>query len=190
LKAHQELAPRPPSHFAPTPVPRAIDEIVLRAIAKVPEHRFEDASSFSRALWAVVARLRPVAIPSTWKPPRAPEATPLLGTATPLDSSPGSSVPTAATVRAPRFDERPTVVYRPDELAQLAGHSEPRIERVERPASRGLEGRSDSERGSVRSGRGNARDVVRSVTQSVYGTGADDERRAEARRGARSRRSL
>ena len=123
-------------------MPREIDEIVLRAIAKIPAQRFDDALSFSRALWAVVARLRPVAIPKAWNPPRAPEVTPLLGTATQAHALQGPSVSTATTVRAPRFDERPTVVYRPDELAQLAGPSEPRIARAPRPSKRRLGARA------------------------------------------------
>ncbi|WP_437722901.1 serine/threonine-protein kinase [Sorangium sp. So ce861] len=52
--AHCEREPPPPSRFAPQPIPPALDRVILRAIAKAPEHRFQTADDMD----AAVRRLR------------------------------------------------------------------------------------------------------------------------------------
>jgi serine/threonine-protein kinase len=51
LEAHVWILPERPSHFAPQPIPPAIDEVILKALAKRPEHRFPSAHAFAEALW-------------------------------------------------------------------------------------------------------------------------------------------
>ncbi|MGK4001699.1 serine/threonine-protein kinase [Sorangium sp. So ce1036] len=52
--AHCEREPPPPSRFAPQPIPPALERLILRAIAKAPEHRFQTAADME----AAVRRLR------------------------------------------------------------------------------------------------------------------------------------
>ncbi|KYF97957.1 protein kinase, partial [Sorangium cellulosum] len=52
--AHCEREPPPPSRFAPQEIPAALDRVILRAIAKAPEHRFQTADDMD----AAVRRLR------------------------------------------------------------------------------------------------------------------------------------
>ncbi|WP_437646010.1 serine/threonine-protein kinase [Sorangium sp. So ce362] len=47
--AHCEREPPPPSRFAPQPIPAALDTLILRAIAKAPEHRFQTAADMEAA---------------------------------------------------------------------------------------------------------------------------------------------
>lgn len=58
LRAHQEILPPPPSSVAPDAIPAALESVILRAIAKNPEHRFADAAAFARALDLVAPSLR------------------------------------------------------------------------------------------------------------------------------------
>ncbi len=53
-KAHVFKKPEPPSHFAQQPIPDRLDGIVLRAIAKQPEQRFQSAAEFSAMLSRVL----------------------------------------------------------------------------------------------------------------------------------------
>jgi eukaryotic-like serine/threonine-protein kinase len=50
LKAQSEEEPQPPSALAPQPIPEAIERVVLRALAKPVDERFEGAASFSAEL--------------------------------------------------------------------------------------------------------------------------------------------
>jgi eukaryotic-like serine/threonine-protein kinase len=50
VKAHSEREPEPPSRYAPDFVPRELDEVVLKALRKQPEDRFQRAEDFERAL--------------------------------------------------------------------------------------------------------------------------------------------
>jgi beta-lactam-binding protein with PASTA domain/predicted Ser/Thr protein kinase len=54
---HLSEPPRPPSSLVPSIAP-SLDAIVMRALEKAPEHRFEDADAFLRALEAERERLR------------------------------------------------------------------------------------------------------------------------------------
>jgi len=63
-RAHENETPQPPSAVAVHPVPRELDEIVMRAIAKRREHRFPSAEAFRAALLGVAAR-------TTASPPQA-----------------------------------------------------------------------------------------------------------------------
>src|SRR5215207_2635332 len=49
LRAHRELPPRPPTALNPE-VPAAIEKVVLRALEKKPERRFNTAADFLRAV--------------------------------------------------------------------------------------------------------------------------------------------
>lgn len=57
LKAQIGKEPRPPSTFAPVPLPPELDTAVLRALAKRPAERFPDAAAFARALRAAARQL-------------------------------------------------------------------------------------------------------------------------------------
>ncbi|WP_437966405.1 serine/threonine-protein kinase [Sorangium sp. So ce260] len=48
--AHCEREPPPPSRFAPQPIPAALDALILRAIAKAPEDRFQTAADMEAAV--------------------------------------------------------------------------------------------------------------------------------------------
>jgi hypothetical protein len=50
VKAHSEREPEPPSRHAPDFVPRELDDVVLKALRKQPEERFQCAEDFERAL--------------------------------------------------------------------------------------------------------------------------------------------
>ena len=50
MTAHAKEMPRPPSAYAPQPIPRALDETILRALAKYPEDRPASAAAFAEEL--------------------------------------------------------------------------------------------------------------------------------------------
>jgi len=61
LDAHARRTPEPPSAHAGEPVAAELDQIVLKALAKAPDERFQSADEFSAALERVGALLaRPV----------------------------------------------------------------------------------------------------------------------------------
>ena len=76
MSAHLEKQPRPPLEMDPN-VPAALNEIILRALAKSPDERFQTAAAFRRALESVrgeqpeVTRVAP-----RRAPPRAEPAAP------------------------------------------------------------------------------------------------------------------
>jgi eukaryotic-like serine/threonine-protein kinase len=55
LQAHVSEDPRPPSEAAPQPIDPALDDVVLRALAKRPDDRWASADQFSRALRSALA---------------------------------------------------------------------------------------------------------------------------------------
>jgi len=55
LLAHALEAPRPPSAVAPQPIEPAVEEIVLRALAKRPEDRYASAAELAAALAQALA---------------------------------------------------------------------------------------------------------------------------------------
>jgi serine/threonine-protein kinase len=57
LLAHINEEPPPPSRFTRCPIPAALEAIILRAIAKDPRDRFEDALSFSRELLVTLGKM-------------------------------------------------------------------------------------------------------------------------------------
>ncbi len=59
MRAHVEAEPAPPSSRNPK-VPSALDEIVRKAVAKLPAMRFQSADEFRRALENAVAGARPM----------------------------------------------------------------------------------------------------------------------------------
>jgi serine/threonine-protein kinase len=56
LEAHILAQPESPSRFASLPLPPALDAAVLRALAKQPDDRFADATSFRRELAMILGR--------------------------------------------------------------------------------------------------------------------------------------
>jgi serine/threonine-protein kinase len=55
LDAHMEAQPDVPSRWAPVPIP--LEAVILRALAKRPEHRWQSAAAFAAALRRVGAML-------------------------------------------------------------------------------------------------------------------------------------
>jgi beta-lactam-binding protein with PASTA domain/predicted Ser/Thr protein kinase len=79
LKQVSEV-PRPPSEFNPA-VPRALDAVVLKALAKEPENRFRSADEFEAALDAAEANpaVAPVDTAVFGPPVATPESTDVRG---------------------------------------------------------------------------------------------------------------
>ncbi|XXX75327.1 serine/threonine-protein kinase [Sorangium sp. So ce134] len=63
--AHCEQEAPPPSRFAPQPIPADLDRLILRAIAKAPEHRFQTAADMEAAVRRLHDGAPPGAAPST-----------------------------------------------------------------------------------------------------------------------------
>jgi serine/threonine-protein kinase len=57
LKAHISEEPPPPSRFTRCPIPAPLESVILRAIAKDPNDRFDDAAAFSRELLVTMAKM-------------------------------------------------------------------------------------------------------------------------------------
>ncbi|WP_437648211.1 hypothetical protein [Sorangium sp. So ce362] len=57
LRAHVVEAPAAPSRHAAEVIPRALDGAVLKALAKLPEHRFQSAEAFAEELARIGAGL-------------------------------------------------------------------------------------------------------------------------------------
>jgi serine/threonine-protein kinase len=66
IEAHANTVPSPPSTRTPAPIPRELDEAVMRALAKAPDERFPSASMFSAVLARIAHQLREA---STATPP-------------------------------------------------------------------------------------------------------------------------
>jgi serine/threonine protein kinase len=59
--AHCERQPPRPSDFAPQPVPLAVEETILRALAKSPADRFQTADEMAQVLRRLRASIAPIA---------------------------------------------------------------------------------------------------------------------------------
>jgi serine/threonine-protein kinase len=57
LVAHVTEQPKPPSHFTRIPLGAALDALVLEALEKSPEQRYQSAREFERAIAEVMAKL-------------------------------------------------------------------------------------------------------------------------------------
>ncbi|WP_437588435.1 serine/threonine-protein kinase [Sorangium sp. So ce1000] len=112
--AHCEREPPPPSRFAPQPIPAALEQLILRAIAKAPEHRFQTAADMEAAVRRLHGRLHDGS-PSSAAP--AFSATALTPTAS-------DAVAACAAVRA-RSGEAPAAAQRRPQLAVSACAARP-----------------------------------------------------------------
>lgn len=71
LRAHLGDVPKPPSAFSPTPLPSELDALVLKALEKKPERRFQSATEMKESMQAASRLLQmPVgfAETTTWDP--------------------------------------------------------------------------------------------------------------------------
>jgi serine/threonine-protein kinase len=104
LRAQLHETPAPPSAHAPQPIPEALDGIVMRALAKAPEHRFPDARAFAEAL-AQVGLPRPAPRPRWLETERmdltAFRAPPVTRTTRLPTASALAADPTVATLQLP-----------------------------------------------------------------------------------------
>ncbi|WP_437956706.1 serine/threonine-protein kinase [Sorangium sp. So ce119] len=73
--AHCEREPPPPSRFAPQPIPPAVERLILRALAKAPEHRFQTAADMEAAVRRLHDGAQPGAAPSSVARELTPTAT-------------------------------------------------------------------------------------------------------------------
>jgi serine/threonine protein kinase len=64
-KAHVLTQPKPPSFFAKQAIPHALDQIVLKAVAKLPDHRYQSAADMSAELAGVDTSAQAAAAAST-----------------------------------------------------------------------------------------------------------------------------
>ncbi|MEJ7732985.1 MAG: serine/threonine-protein kinase [Polyangiaceae bacterium] len=86
IRAHVYEVPAPPSAHAPQTVPTELDRIVLRALEKRPEDRFESAPAFASALREVARALRTSA---PWMSTEPATASPRRGAAAAATAEPG-----------------------------------------------------------------------------------------------------
>jgi serine/threonine-protein kinase len=132
-RAHAFEMPEPPSRFAPQAIPPALDEAVLRALAKDPDERFPSAQAFAAELERIashvaVAGMRPrweqtevMAVPPTFRAgadavPKTERQSALPWTAEPRrETSPPDDTPPMA--RAQRSTPPPLELAPLDELA-------------------------------------------------------------------------
>ncbi len=87
MRAHLEDAPVPPSHARPD-LPPAFEHVILQALAKDPEHRFQSAHAMAQALQHAAASLPPEA----WLP--------LSTRGTPRVSASGVRAPSGAKIHS------------------------------------------------------------------------------------------
>ncbi|XXY16089.1 serine/threonine-protein kinase [Sorangium sp. So ce216] len=129
--AHCEREPPPPSRLAPQPIPAALERLILRAIAKAPEHRFQTAADMEAAVRRLHEGARSSAAPVSR---RARELTPTASDA----PAAGSSADGEARVDAPA-PRRPSPAP-PGRgkavAARLARRSRARSRRRARPSPR------------------------------------------------------
>lgn len=74
--AHCERRPPPPSTVAPQEVPKDVEEAILKAIAKRPDHRFQSAAEMAAVLRDLLAGTSKTE--SAASPSRRPQAAPAL----------------------------------------------------------------------------------------------------------------
>jgi serine/threonine-protein kinase len=97
--AHLFEMPAPPSAHASQPIPEAIDEAVMRGLAKRPEDRFESAAAFRSVLseatrprkrWLVTERMvdGTAPLPAPSRPEQAPPGRPEQAPLQPRESAP------------------------------------------------------------------------------------------------------
>ena len=90
LLAHVTQPPTPPTQINPS-IPRAVEAVVLRALAKRPEERFGTAGEMAQALARVVAGAPVQAFVAPTVVPGRPSPTPPPPAYTPLPSTPPPS---------------------------------------------------------------------------------------------------
>jgi serine/threonine protein kinase len=89
LSAQAEIEPEPPSRFADVPIPAELDAVVLKALAKRPEDRFQTAAEFERELERIAEQLEGTGTP-------APQGAPSTDSSSRV-STPGSGAVSPAT---------------------------------------------------------------------------------------------
>ncbi|WP_437778019.1 serine/threonine-protein kinase [Sorangium sp. So ce1097] len=131
--AHCEREPPPPSRLAPQPIPPAVERLILRAIAKAPEHRFQTAADMEAAVRRLLGGAQRVAA-------QAASARALTPTATdpPAASARGASPAVSARGGAPVAAQRrpPFAAPAPAGAALLARRPRARSRQRARPAPR------------------------------------------------------
>jgi eukaryotic-like serine/threonine-protein kinase len=106
MSAHIQQAPRPPITVRPD-LPRGLNEIILMALAKDPQDRFQTAEAFANALKTILGGLSvsattPATVPAVAAPvaasrPAAPTASTVIEpAAVAARATPGSASPAAA----------------------------------------------------------------------------------------------
>jgi serine/threonine-protein kinase len=101
IEAHANTVPPPPSTRTPAPIPRELDEAVMRALAKAPDDRFPNASMFAAVLARVAQQLQ---APAAARPRARRFGTELVaptagGTSTPSPAYVANASPAAAPAR-------------------------------------------------------------------------------------------
>jgi serine/threonine-protein kinase len=115
LIAHQQKLAEPPHAVAPT-VPREWSDVIMRALAKRPEDRFENADAFGSALADVLGAL-PHRMPSQGTPVPSPQpGVPYRVQPLPTPSGPSPRVPTPPWERTAPHQPTP----RPTDPAEAA----------------------------------------------------------------------
>jgi len=148
LAGHLHQSPRPPIELSPA-VPEGLNEIILMAMAKDPNQRFQTAAAFRGALNSVAAEMGiPLTAPSEGASSSrgAGSASNLVGTAS--NSGMGSAAPPPPmvdTVAGPRRPEPPVPPPPPPQPAPQQQYAPPPYQQTPAPApvpAAGQSGRS------------------------------------------------
>ncbi|HEY3493756.1 MAG TPA: serine/threonine-protein kinase [Polyangiaceae bacterium] len=125
VNAHATARPSPPSHFAPEPLPPELDRVILKALEKSPDERYQNAPEFARALRnAADSFTRAVG----WAPTTSFDAPPT--TPDPLGVPPDTARDTERTNLTSRTFPDPFVPSRSTPASYLSGYSETRTAAV------------------------------------------------------------
>ncbi|WP_437503990.1 serine/threonine-protein kinase [Sorangium sp. So ce1099] len=131
--AHCEREPPPPSRLAPQPISAALERLILRAIAKAPEHRFQTAADMEAAVRRLYVGARSSAAPASR---RALELTPTASDVPAAGSSADADGEARVDAPAPRRPSPAPPSRGRAVAARLARRPRARSRRRARPAPR------------------------------------------------------
>ena len=147
MAAHLQEAPTPPIERCPG-LPPALNQVILMAMAKVPDDRFQSAEAFRNAMKSVSESLG--AFPAPLEAVPSPSRTSREGTVRSQQEPIAAGPSKAPTVRAPvQPQDQPTVPARPEPPSGISAQAVPKTV-VRPPKSSRTPPPSNSKPGSYR----------------------------------------